>query len=332
MQPVIAITPGEPAGIGIDLAVRTAAQKLPCQRIYFANPELLEQRASELDLNIDIHVLDSLDTLPTVSQGTLLVSPVKLQAPVVTGKLDSQNAGYVLECIKQAVASQQKQYSHALMTGPIHKGIINDAGITFSGHTEYLAELTQGTPVMMLAAEAEKLRVALVTTHLPLSQVSAAITKQRLQLVIQILHDDLQQKYGLKQPSILVCGLNPHAGEGGHMGHEEIDIIEPVLHTMRGSGMKLIGPLPADTLFTPKYLQQADAVLAMYHDQGLPVLKHVGFGHAINVTLGLPIIRTSVDHGTALDLAGTAAVDTGSYMAALEAAIHLANQKIKAAS
>ena len=331
MQPVIAITPGEPAGIGIDLAVRTALQAFPCQRIYFADPELLKQRASELDVNINIQPLESLQDIPQVSPGTLLVSPVKLTAPVVTGKLNSQNANYVLECIKQAVSTQQNLQSHALVTGPIHKGIINDAGITFSGHTEYLAQLTHGTPVMMLAAEAEKLRVALVTTHLPLSQVSAAITRQRLQLIIEILHHDLQQKYGFAQPRILVCGLNPHAGENGHMGLEEIEIIEPVLDKLRQQGMKLSGPLPADTLFTPKHLQQADAVLAMYHDQGLPVLKHVGFGHAINVTLGLPIIRTSVDHGTALDLAGTSEVDTGSYIAALQAAIQLANQKIKAA-
>lgn len=323
-KPVIAITPGEPAGIGPDLAILTAHQDFPCTRVYFADPELLTQRAMALQVDISIHELSSLDNLPTTTSGSMLVWPVKLKHSAVAGELNPENAPYVLDCISQAVKSQQNKQTDALMTGPIHKGVINDAGISFSGHTEYLAALTSGTPVMMLAAEKEKLRVALATTHLPLSQVSAAINKEDLRRVISILHHALKTQYGLPEPRILVCGLNPHAGENGHMGREEIEIIEPVLDELRHEGINLSGPLPADTLFTPKYLKQADAVLAMYHDQGLPVLKHVGFGHAINVTLGLPIKRTSVDHGTALELAATSSVDTGSYIAALESAILLA--------
>lgn len=328
MTPVIAITPGEPAGIGPELAILTAKHSFNCQRVYFADPEMLSHRAQALGININIEAIQSAAHAPE-NQGnnTMHVVPVKLASPVTPGVLDNSNAQYVLECIRQAVQSQLDQKSHALMTGPIHKGIINEAGINFSGHTEFLAQLTSGTPVMMLAAEAEKLRVALVTTHLPLSQVSKTITADRLTQVIKILHQDLQTKYRISNPHILVCGLNPHAGENGHMGTEEIDIISPVLESLRHQGMNLSGPLPADTLFTPKYLQTADAVLAMYHDQGLPVLKHVGFGHAINITLGLPIIRTSVDHGTALELAGSADIDTGSYIAALETAIYLATQQ-----
>jgi 4-hydroxythreonine-4-phosphate dehydrogenase len=210
----------------------------------------------------------------------------------------------------------------AMVTGPVHKGIINDAGHSFTGHTEFLSALTGGTPVMMLATP--ELRVALATTHLPLSQVSRAITPQLLESIIRILQRDLITHFGIKQPQILVCGLNPHAGEGGHLGVEEIEIIEPLLERLRQEGMALTGPLPADTLFTPSYLEQADAVLAMYHDQGLPVLKHLGFGRAVNITLGLPIIRTSVDHGTALDLAGSNNINSGSLRAALQCAIQMA--------
>jgi 4-hydroxythreonine-4-phosphate dehydrogenase len=209
----------------------------------------------------------------------------------------------------------------ALVTAPVHKGVINDAGFAFTGHTEFIADITGGHPLMMLATEG--LRVALVTTHLPLKEVSAAITPERLTTVIRILHGDLATRFGIGNPRLLVCGLNPHAGEGGHLGREEIDIIEPVLDALRQEGMRLLGPLPADTVFLPKYLEQADAVLAMYHDQGLPVLKYQGFGRAVNITLGLPIVRTSVDHGTALDLAGTGRIDTGSMEAAIHAAIAL---------
>lgn len=333
MSAIIAITPGEPAGIGPDLAVISAQGTVDATPVYFADPELLRARAGALNLDIQIETISSLKELTQITltdqPGKMLVYPVQLAAEAEAGKLDKENASYVLECIRLAVESIQQGFCHALMTGPIHKGVINDAGIPFSGHTEYLAELTSATPVMMLAAEEEKLRVALVTTHLPLSQVSAAITPKALEQVLRILHRDLQQKYAIADPHILVCGLNPHAGEAGHMGMEEIEVIEPVLQRLTAEGMHLTGPLPADTLFTPKYLSRADAVLAMYHDQGLPVLKYVGFGHAINITLGLPIIRTSVDHGTALDLAGSGRIDNGSYMAALNSAIYLANQQLK---
>jgi len=327
MKPVIAITPGEPAGIGPDLSIITAKENFACNRVYFADPELLKTRARALNSDVTIQSLTSLDNIPDPVNNTMYVWPVKTACTVNAGELNHENAGYVLESIRLAVQSQQNKQTHALMTGPIHKGVINESGINFSGHTEYLAELSSGTPVMMLAAEAEKLRVALATTHLPLSQVSAAINKNNLKQVLTILDTDLKQKYGITNPHILVCGLNPHAGENGHMGMEEIEIISPVLNMLREQGFNLTGPLPADTLFTPKYLKNADAVLAMYHDQGLPVLKHVGFGHAINITLGLSIIRTSVDHGTALDLAATSNVDTGSYIAALKTAIHLANNQ-----
>jgi len=327
MIPIIAITPGEPAGIGPDLAIINALDDINANLIYFADPDMLAARALELNIEVNIISLSSLDNIPSPQKNTMLVFPVKLSVPCKTGILNPINAQYVIDSIRLAVESQQQNKTQALMTGPIHKGVINDAGIKFSGHTEYLAELTSATPVMMLAAEKEKLRVALVTTHLPLNQVSEAINKKVLQQVITTLHSDLQSKYGISEPRILVCGLNPHAGENGHMGMEEIETIEPVLKSLREDGMNLIGPLPADTLFTPKYLEQADAVLAMYHDQGLPVLKHVGFGHAINITLGLPIIRTSVDHGTALDLAATSNIDSGSYKAALDSAIFLANKQ-----
>lgn len=327
MLPVIAITPGEPAGIGPDLAIINSQETANARLIYFADPEMLAERAKLLNIDITINCLSSLENIPVPKKNTMQVWPVKLAIPCTAGELNPANARYILESIRLAVESQLQNKTHALMTGPIHKGVINDAGIAFSGHTEYLAELTSGTPVMMLAAEKEKLRVALVTTHLPLSQVSAAIKKDNLQQIITILHHDLQSKYGIAEPRILVCGLNPHAGENGHMGMEEIDVIEPVLKLLRTKGMNITGPLPADTLFTPKYLKRADVVLAMYHDQGLPVLKHVGFGHAINITLGLPIIRTSVDHGTALDLAATSNIDSGSYRAALESAIFLANKQ-----
>ncbi len=330
--PVIAITPGEPAGIGPDLAIITAQHEVQANRVYFADADLLTARAHELTIDVTIETLTSLENIPSPKKNTLYVWPIKTNCPVIAGQLNVENAIYVLDCIRSAVESQQQGLSQALVTGPIHKGIINKAGIAFSGHTEYLADLSSGTPVMMLAAEAEKLRVALVTTHLPLNQVSNAITEEKLNQIITILHRDLQQKYGIAQPHILICGLNPHAGENGHMGMEEINIIIPVVKALQEQGLNLTGPLPADTLFTPKYLQNADAVLAMYHDQGLPVLKHVGFGHAINITLGLSIIRTSVDHGTALDLAATSQIETGSYIAALETAIQLANNQAIAAT
>jgi len=256
------------------------------------------------------------------TDGQLEVLPVSLRTTAQPGVLNPANADYVLETLRVATNGCLNGSFAAMVTGPIHKGVINEAGQPFSGHTEFLAELTGATtPVMMLVADT--LRVALVTTHLPLRDVANAITPTRLEQVIQVLHRDLQTRFGISHPRIAVAGLNPHAGESGHMGDEEMTIINPVLTRLRNAGMQLTGPLPADTLFTPKPLAQADAVLAMYHDQGLPVLKYAGFGHAVNITLGLPIIRTSVDHGTALDLAAKGQADPSSLNAAVEQAIHL---------
>ncbi len=305
--PRIVITSGEPAGIGPDLCVMLAQQSLPCPVSLIIDPELFEQRASELGLSIDKN--EQLDIIPA-----------KLGAPVKSGKLNKANAPYVLQTLDMAVQGCLNQEFHAMVTAPIHKGIINDAGIPFSGHTEYLAEKCKCDNVVMMLAT-EGLRVALATTHLPLAKVSQAITRERLESIISILNHDLIARMNIAEPVIYVCGLNPHAGEGGHLGMEEIEIIEPLLEKLREQGLRLIGPLAADTLFTPKYLQHADAVLCMYHDQGLPVLKHKGFGRAINITLGLPIIRTSVDHGTALELAGTGKADVSSLNLAIATAL-----------
>ncbi len=315
----IAFTPGEPAGIGPDLCVQLAQRKWQTPIVAIADPDLLQQRAQQLGLPL---VIAPFDPAAPHRPGQLPVVPLSLAAPATPGRLDRANAEYVLETLRRATAGCLQGEFQALVTGPVHKGIINDAGHPFTGHTEFLAGLTGGTPVMMLAAPG--LRVALVTTHLPLSEVSRAITPERLERITRILDHDLRQRFGILRPRILVCGLNPHAGEGGHLGHEEIEVITPVLDRLRAEGMALQGPLPADTLFTPNYLEQADAVLAMYHDQGLPVLKHLGFGRAVNITLGLPIIRTSVDHGTALELAGTGKANIGSLETALETAIQMA--------
>lgn len=322
--PRIALTPGEPAGIGPDLCVQLAQLALPCQLIVVADPQLLRDRAKQLNLELEIDVFD-----PTVdriqSAGRLTVMPVALADSVRCGELNPANSAYVLDCIRQAVIGCLHGQFAALVTGPVHKGVINAAGFSFSGHTEFIAELSGAHPVMMLATPG--LRVALVTTHLPLAQVSAAITRQTLSEVIRVLDNDLRLRFGVSKPKILVCGLNPHAGENGYLGREEIDVIEPVLQELRAEGMDLRGPLPADTLFTPKYLDHADAVLAMYHDQGLPVLKYKGFGEAVNITLGLPLIRTSVDHGTALDLAGSGLAHLGSLQYALKVALDMAAAK-----
>ena len=318
------LTPGEPAGIGPDLCIQLAQQANVSELIVIADPLLLEQRADQLNLPLKLTVFNP-DSEP-VSQraGSLKVLPVALNAPVLTGQLNIANASYVLETLRLAAQGCLSRELSALVTGPVHKGVINDAGLPFTGHTEYLADLAHADPVMMLAAPG--LRVALVTTHLALSAVSGAITQERLEKIVRILYRDLQLRFGIARPRVLVCGLNPHAGENGHLGEEEIHIITPTLDRLRSEGMILNGPLPADTLFTPKYLDQADAVLAMYHDQGLPVLKHLGFGRAVNITLGLPFIRTSVDHGTALDLAGTGQGSCGSLKVALETAAQMAVQ------
>ena len=318
----LALTPGEPAGIGPDLCVLLAQQTRDEDMVAIADPGLLRARAAELRLPLEILPFAPGQPPAPAGPGQLRVLPVALRAPVRTGQLDPANAAYVLETLDAALAGCRDGHFAALVTGPVHKGVINDAGIPFSGHTEYLAEKTAaGQVVMMLAAPG--LRVALATTHLPLRAVSDAITSQGLQQVLRVLDHDLRLRFGIATPRILVCGLNPHAGEGGHLGREEIEIIGPALEALRAEGLRLVGPLPADTLFTPRDLDHADAVLAMYHDQGLPVLKHHGFGEAVNITLGLPIVRTSVDHGTALELAGTGRAEVGSLRAAIATAAQM---------
>jgi 4-hydroxythreonine-4-phosphate dehydrogenase len=323
--PRIALTPGEPAGIGPDLCIQLVQQDLPCEIVVIASPQLLEERARQLGLPLQIMEFDSAMPAAAQTAGIIRVLPVELAEPAQCGQLNPANSRYVLKTITKATRGCMDAVFDAMVTGPVHKGIINDAGLPFSGHTEFIASITGGHPVMMLATPG--LRVALATTHLPLSEVSSAITHTRLRMVIRILDHDLRARFDITNPKIVVCGLNPHAGENGHLGREEIDIIEPVLDSFRKQGLNLQGPLPADTLFTAKYLDSADAVLAMYHDQGLPVLKYVGFGHAVNITLGLPIIRTSVDHGTALELAGTGKADLGSLQFALQNALTMAAQQ-----
>ena len=320
----IALTSGEPAGIGVDLCIQLAQHPtLECEVVVLADVELLEQRAKQLHLPLRIRLYDQ--NMPAVSNaaGELCVLPISLTHSAQAGILNKANSGYVLALLDRATQGCISGEFTAIVTAPVHKGIINEAGMPFTGHTEYIANITQGHPVMMLATEG--LRVALVTTHLPLSEVSEAITPDTLESVIRILHHDLITRFGISQPTILVCGLNPHAGENGYLGREEIDVIDPVLEKLRAEGMNLQGALPADSLFTPKYLNDADAVLAMYHDQGLPVLKYKGFGNAVNITLGLPIIRTSVDHGTALDIAGSGRSDIGSLQYAVKTALTMSS-------
>ncbi len=299
----LALTPGEPAGIGPDLAIQLAQETLPVELVAFADPDLLETRAARLGLPLRLIPHDPHRPPRLGNTGELSIAPVPLRAPAHAGRLDPANADYVLDTLRLAARACLSGELAGLVTGPVHKGVINEGGVSFTGHTEFLAELSDGHPVMMLATG--HLRVALATTHLPLREVADAIDQPLLEKVCRILDHDLRVRFGIASPRILVAGLNPHAGEGGHLGREEIDIIEPVLARLRAEGLDLIGPLPADTLFTRDRLQGADAVLAMYHDQGLPVLKYAGFGEAVNITLGLPLLRTSVDHGTALELAGT---------------------------
>lgn len=313
----IAITPGEPAGIGPDILLQTAQAAHSQQLIAIANGKLLAERARCLNLEIQLTPFNkTLDAKPSAA-GELYFIDVPISAVAVPGVLVPENASYVLDCLDVAIAGCQSGLFSAMVTGPVHKGVINQAGTAFSGHTEYLQQRCGVDKVVMMLAT-QGLKVALATTHLPLKDVASAITTDSLKQVIDILVHDLCHDFGIFRPRILVCGLNPHAGEGGHMGREEIDIIEPLLKTYDDANVELLGPLPADTLFTPKYLDNADAVLAMYHDQGLPVLKFKGFGQAANITLGLPIIRTSVDHGTALDLAGKGTADCGSLSTALQ--------------
>ncbi|MBY5993019.1 4-hydroxythreonine-4-phosphate dehydrogenase PdxA [Ferrimonas balearica] len=322
----IAVTPGEPAGIGPDLVVELAQQDWPVELVVCADPDLLTQRAKRLGYPLTLRPYQPGQAPQPQQAGTLTIAPTALKEPVKLGQLDEGNSGYVVDTLKFACEHNLSGEFAAVVTGPVHKGIINQAGISFSGHTEFFAQQAGCQDVVMMLAT-EGLQVALVTTHIPLAYVSKAITPARLEKVIRILHQDLRSKFGLAQPRILVCGLNPHAGEGGHLGREELEVIEPTLATLRSEGMLLTGPLPADTLFQPKYLDETDVVLAMYHDQGLPVLKYKGFGRALNITLGLPFIRTSVDHGTALELAGTGQADSGSFRVALSKAIELATHQ-----
>ncbi len=316
--PVIALTPGEPAGIGPDLAIQLAQRPPACALVLIADPALLAERAKLLRLPFTAREWKGRDT---ASQG-VYVLPVKTARAVSTGQLDTANAPYVIATLKSAVAGCRHGEFDALVTGPVHKGNINDAGIAFTGHTEFLAEASGAAqPVMMLAAPS--LRVALATTHLPLAAVPRAITRERLTAVLEVLHADLRNKFGIANPVILVCGLNPHAGESGHLGREEVETIEPTIKALVAKGMHLRGSVPADTAFIPSQLEGVDAVLAMYHDQGLPVLKHHDFAHAVNITLGLPFVRTSVDHGTALELAGTGRADSSSLIAAIETALKI---------
>lgn len=319
--PRLILTPGEPAGIGPDLIIQIAQDPLAAQLAVVADPELLGERAASLGLPLRLLPASDAAHLP----GSLQVHPVETAAPVNAGCLDPANSGYVLHTLRVAARACLSGAADAMVTAPVHKGVINDAGMPFTGHTEFLAELC-GAPLPVMLLAAPTLRVALATTHLPLHAVPRAITRHGLTAVLRIIDADLRSKFGIAHPRILVCGLNPHAGEGGHLGREEIDTIIPALEALRAEGMNLVGPLPADTLFTAKGLAGADVVLAMYHDQGLPVLKSSGFGEAVNITLGLPIIRTSVDHGTALELAGTGRADTGSLRAAINAAIDLASR------
>jgi len=322
----IAITPGEPAGIGPDLVIKLAQKAWPVQLVAVADKSILELRAQELGESINLIPFNSDDTAQPAPAGSLYYLQIDKGAEVIAGELNEANGQYVLETLRVASEKNMDGTFAAVVTGPVHKGIINRAGISFSGHTEFFAQQSNTSDVVMLLAT-EGLRVALVTTHIPLAYVSRAITHDRLTKVINILNHDLQTKFGIASPKILVCGLNPHAGEGGHLGREELETIEPTLAELNEKGMNLIGPLPADTLFQAKYLDNADAVLAMYHDQGLPVLKYKGFGNSVNITLGLPFIRTSVDHGTALDLAATGQIEVGSFDLAIREAIKLASKK-----
>lgn len=317
----IALTAGEPAGIGPELIAMLAARESPVERILVGNGRLLAERARALGSTLRLQPFDPAATPRPQAAGVIAVHDVPLASPVRPGQCDPTNAAHVLQTLAVATDGCLDGSFDALVTAPIHKGVINEAGTAFSGHTEFLGRRSGGTPVMMLTAGT--LRVALVTTHLPLRAVADAIVPDRLEQVITVLERDLRLRFGLEKPRIAVLGLNPHAGEDGHLGTEERDIIEPMLASLRQRGLDLRGPLPADTAFVPARLEEVDAVLAMYHDQGLPVLKHAGFGHAVNVTLGLPFVRTSVDHGTALDLAGSGRADPGSLFAAFDLACRL---------
>ena len=305
-RPILAVTSGEPAGIGPDICISLADIDLSADVVVLADRDLMRNRARSLGYG---------GPLPAVDH-------VPLRAPCIAGRLDPANGRYVLDILDRAVDGCLAGRYDAMVTAPVHKGVINDAGIPFTGHTEYLAARTGTERVVMMLAGAG-LRVALATTHLPLARVPGAINRRDLEATLRIVEKDLRDRFGIRRPRILVAGLNPHAGEGGHMGREEIEVIGPVVESLRNEGMDLVGPLPADTLFTAGVLAGSDAQLAMYHDQGLAVLKYAAFDEGINITLGLPILRTSVDHGTALDLAGTGRAKPGSLLAAMRTAAEI---------
>ncbi|ROV61839.1 4-hydroxythreonine-4-phosphate dehydrogenase PdxA [Vibrio ponticus] len=323
----IVVTAGEPAGIGPDLVLALSKEGWDHQIVVCADKTMLAQRAEQLGIEVTLHDYDASQPATKQQAGSLIVDHVPLATSVTAGQLDEANGHYVLQTLERAANGCMAGEFDAVVTGPVHKGVINRAGVAFSGHTEFFAEKSN-TPLVVMMLATEGLRVALVTTHIPLAYVSKAVTAERLEKIIDILHTDLVEKFAIRQPNIYVCGLNPHAGEDGCLGREEIETITPTLERIKQEkGINLIGPLPADTIFNEKYLQDADAVLGMYHDQVLPVLKYKGFGRSVNITLGLPFIRTSVDHGTALDLAGTGSADTGSFRTALAHAIDLVEKK-----
>ena len=315
-QPLLAVTPGEPAGIGPEILLQVHRYHPEFRVVAVADPDLLRQTAERAGMDLVIREWREGDPLVA---GELACLPVRTARNAVPGQLDPANGAYVLDTLRRATALVRAGVAAALVTGPVHKGVINQAGVAFSGHTEFLAELAGVADVVMMLA-APGLRVALVTTHLPLRQVADAVTAERLETVLRITTGDLRQRFGIDRPRIQVLGLNPHAGEGGYLGHEDHEIIAPVIERLRREGLQLDGPVPADTAFTPPRLANCDAVVAMYHDQGLPVLKHMGFGRSVNITLGLPFIRTSVDHGTALDIAGTGRADASSLYHAIRTA------------
>jgi 4-hydroxythreonine-4-phosphate dehydrogenase len=324
--PRIALTSGEPAGIGPELCLAVAQGTFPCDLVCLCDIDLLQERARRIGARVHLQRYEP-GMRAQHTPGTLVVEHRPLAVPSVAGTLNVENARYVLELLDRAIDGALAHEFDAIVTAPVHKGLINDAGTAFTGHTEYLAQRTHAARAVMLLTSGS-MRVALATTHLPLKDVSAAITIELICEVLEILHRDLTRRWGLVAPRIAVCGLNPHAGEGGHMGDEEVRVIAPAIERMRARGIAAHGPVPADTIFVPHILANYDAVLAMYHDQGLPVVKYAGFHSAVNVTLGLPIVRTSVDHGTALELAGSGRADPGSFSAAVHVALHLAARRV----
>ncbi len=322
--PVVVVSSGEPAGIGPDICLALAQREIPARLAVLGDPNLLADRARALAARVTLRECATAAQVGPHLAGSLQVMPIALRTPVVAGRLDVANANYVLDMLRRGVALCSAQAAQALVTAPVQKSVISQSGFEFSGHTEYLASLTGAEqPVMLLAGKS--LRVALVTTHLPLRAVADALQPEKLERVLRVTHADLEKRFRIERPRLLVLGLNPHAGESGTLGGEERAIIEPVVRKLAAEGMAVLGPVSADTAFTPESLERCDVVVAMYHDQGLPVLKALSFGEIVNVTLGLPIVRTSVDHGTALELAGTGRARAASLIAAVELALELAS-------